>query len=101
MMVVCIIPYMPLTIFMEAHLYSAMSLSIWYSVLMSGGKYFGCILIYYALDIGVSKKNPSYHRIEILHLGVHLKLCYLRVLFIPKETLMVMTCHPGIIVYLH
>ena len=31
--------------------------SISYGSLMSGGKYFECILVYYAFDIGVSKKK--------------------------------------------
>ena len=34
-----------------------MSLSIWYWSLISNGKYFECILIYSALEIGVSKKT--------------------------------------------
>ena len=41
---------------------------------MSGGNYFEWILIYSAHDIGVSKKNPSYQMIEILHLCVHMIL---------------------------
>ena len=47
-------PYIPLMIFMYTYPSAAMSPSICYRSLMSGGGYFECILVYSALDIGVS-----------------------------------------------
>ena len=49
--------YISLMIFMYTYPSAALSPSIWYRSLKSGGKYFQCILIYSALDIGVSKKK--------------------------------------------
>ena len=54
-----LIAYTPLIISMYTYPSAAMSPSIWYWSLMSGGKYFECILVYSDLDIGVSKKNLS------------------------------------------
>ena len=53
----CFSPYIPLIIFMYKYPSAAMSPSICYRSLMSGGEYFECILIYSALDIGVSNKR--------------------------------------------
>ena len=54
-------------IFMYKYPSAAMSPSIWYQFLMSGGKYFYCILIYSDLDIGVSKK--TYFRSQGINLA--------------------------------
>ena len=44
-----------------------MSPSIWYQSLMSGIKYFECILIYSDIDVGVSKKK--YFRSQDINLA--------------------------------
>ena len=52
----CFSPYIPLIILMYTYPSAAMSPSISYRSLMSGGKYSECILVYSALDMGVSRK---------------------------------------------
>ena len=47
------------------------------------------------------RKNPSDYMTQILHLSVNLELCYWKVVLIPKETLLVMVHHWGILVCLH
>ena len=56
-MAVCFSPYIPLIILIYTYPSSYTSPSISYRSLMSGGKYFECILMYSALDIGVSRKK--------------------------------------------
>ena len=53
----CFSPYIPLIVLMCTYPYADISPSISYRSLMSGGKYFECILMYSALDIEVSKKT--------------------------------------------
>ena len=55
-MAACFIPYIHFIILMYKYTYTAMSSSISYRSLMSSGKYFECILMYSALEIGVSRK---------------------------------------------
>ena len=54
-------PYNPFVAFMQTYPSAAMSPSMWYCSLISDGKYFECILIYSAIDIGVFKENISGH----------------------------------------
>ena len=53
----CFSPYIPLIIFMYTYPSRTMSPSILYRSLMSGGKYFECILVYSAIDMWVSRKK--------------------------------------------
>ena len=62
MMAACFSPCITLMVFIYTDPSAAMSPSIWYLSLMSGGKYFKCVLIYSSLDIEVSKKTLSGHR---------------------------------------
>ena len=66
-MAACFSSYIPLIIFIYTYLSAAMSTSILYRYLMSDVKYFECMLMYFAIDMRVSKKK--YFRSQDINLA--------------------------------
>ena len=83
-------PYIPLMIFMYKYPSAAMSPSIWYWSLISGEKYYECILLYSVLDSVVSKKQYfSSQDINLAPLRAS-EILLLNSSFTPKEMPLVM-----------